>query len=125
MVLPQIRGFYVLNASAVVAGGPICGSAFLSTPEGRIIEVPGIELQFSKDGVYSGIPSKKLQPGSQYSPADGPFVILSDRQLYMANNWDDEGLYSQGVCDVLVSDDELFFTSLERGAYFALKKRAE
>ena len=88
-------------------------------------EVPGIELQFSKDGVYSGIPSKKLQPGSQYSPADGPFVILSDRQLYMANNWDDEGLYSQGVCDVLVSDDELFFTSLERGAYFALKKRAE
>lgn len=109
-----------------LTSGTYTGSAFRSTPEGRIIEIPGIEMQFSRDGIYRGIPSERLRPGQQYYPADnGPFVILSDRQLYMADRWDDGGLTNQGICDVLVSDDELFFTSLRRDAYFALKRKAQ
>ncbi len=125
---PSAETISVQNAEVLeeITNGTYVGSAFRSTPEGGIIEIPGIELRFSKDGVYSGLPSRRLRPGRQYYPADdGPFVVLSDRQLYMADRWGDDRLTNQGICDVLVSGNELYFTSIKREAYFTLKKETK
>jgi len=107
-----------------LTSGTYTGSAFRTTPEGRIVEIPGIQLRFSKEGIYSGNFESKLRPaGQQYYPADdGPFVVLSDRQLYMADKWEGDQVTNQGICDVLVTENELYFTSLNRDAYFTLKK---
>jgi hypothetical protein len=113
------------NALEKLTSGPYIGSAFRSTPDGRIIDIPDVELQFSKDGVWSGFPSKALLPVFTDYPADGRFVILSDRQLYMASGYEPGGFTDEQVCGVLVSDDELSFTSLNQHAYFVLKKKLQ
>ena len=106
--------------------GAYVGSAFRATPEGNIQEFPGIELTFSEDGTYKCNFQSKLQSGEQYYPSDdGPFCLLSDRQLYMADNWENNQLTNQGICDVLLSGDDLCFTSFRRNAYFVLKKKTE
>jgi hypothetical protein len=108
-----------------LTSGPYVGSAFRSTPGGGIVEIPDVELQFSKDGSWSGFPSKALGASFIDYPTDGRFAILSDRQLYMASRYESGGLSNEEVCDVLVSGDKLFFTSLNQHACFVLKKKIQ
>jgi len=43
----------------------------------------------------------------------------------MVDKGDGGRLTNQGISDVLVSRDELFFTSFKQNAYFTLKKKTE
>lgn len=100
------------------------GRAFAPTPEGDIREVHGIKMTFEQDGTYHGnLHPRQLRPGQQYYPDDaGKFVVLSDRQLYLADSWGSDSLTNQGVCDVLITEDRLYFSSIRRRAYFVLQQ---
>ncbi len=107
-----------------LTAGKYTGSAFRATPDGAIVELPGIELTFREDGTYQCNFSTILrEERDQYYPEDeGPFRLFSDRQLYMADKWKGDDVTNQGVCDVLLSGDKLYFTSRNRKAYFTLKQ---
>lgn len=102
---------------------PYEGTAYRAKLDGTIEEIPGIELAFSADGTYRGnFPDKLRDPNDQYYPeASGPYVVVTDRQLYMAQRWD-SGLTDGGITDVLIQDDRLWFTSLTFDAYFSLHR---
>lgn len=128
LLSPSADAIRMQNDEALnkLTNGIYVGSGFRSTPEGQIVEFPGIELRFSEDGTYSSNFRSVLRPKRQYHPSDeGAFCLLSNRQLYMADKWDGHRLTNQGISDVLVSGDELFFTSFKRDAYFMLKKKTE
>jgi hypothetical protein len=102
---------------------PYMGTAYRAKLDGTIEEIPGIKIAFSADGTYqSNFPDKLRGPDDQYYPeAKGPFVVVTDRQLYMAQRWDN-GLTNAGITDFLIEGDKLWFTSLTFDAYFFLTR---
>lgn len=102
---------------------PYEGTAYRARLDGTIEEIPGIKIAFSSDGTYQcNFPDKLRDPKDQYYPeASGPYVVVTDRQLYMAQRWD-SGLTDAGITDFLIKDDRLWFTSLTFDAYFSLRR---
>ncbi|MCC6695184.1 MAG: hypothetical protein IT365_06095 [Candidatus Hydrogenedentes bacterium] len=125
VLAPKGQSIHLNQESALrqLTMAPYAGTAYRASLDGTIEEIPGIELAFSADGTYqSNFPDKLRDPNDQYYPeANGPYVVLTDRQLYMAQRWD-SGLTDAGITDVLIQDDRLWFTSLTFDAYFSLRR---